>query len=141
MSFQQNAFQENAFQVGGVQTVVPVPPDIPIGGAGHPVPGPSIWWGEKKRRKFTKTFDWILDRVVSELYGELTQPNIAKSVQKEAAKLVRPYAKDGEKVPQQVNWMALEQDIATVQRLIALWQDEVYNLQLQEDEDIWLLMH
>lgn len=141
MTFQQNAFQENAFQVGGVATSPPVPPDIPIGGAGHPVPGPSIWWGEKKRRKFTKTFDWILDRVVSELYGELTQPAVAKAVQKEAAKIVRPYAQDGEKVPQQVNWAKLEQDIQAVQRLMELYQIEVYNLQLQDDEETWLMLH
>jgi|SRR6185295_3184006 len=105
-------------------------PNIPTGGAGHP----TIYWGVKKHKKFTKNLDWLLDKVVSDLYGELAD---IPAVQKEAAKIVRPYAQDGLKVPQMVNWEKFGQDF---DRLIMLY--ELYQKSQDDDsEDEWILMH
>lgn len=113
----------------------PVPPDIPMGGAGHPA---GIWWGEKHHKKFKKNLDWILDRVVSEYYGELTKPDVPKAVQKKAAALVKPYAKDGKKIPEAVNWEALQLDIVRVKKILELWQIQ-YQLEAEEEE--WMMLH
>lgn len=110
----------------------PTPSNIPMGGAGHP----TVYWGVRKHKKFTKNLDWLLDRVVSEYYGELTESDVPMAVQKEAAKIVRPYAKDGDKIPQSVNWAALEQDFDRVIKLLELYQQQ------QDDEDmLWMMMH
>lgn len=114
----------------------PVPPNnIPQGGAGYPS---SIYWGVRKHKKFTKNLDWLLDRVVSEYYEELTEADRPKAVQKEAAKIVRPYAKDGQKVPQQVNWQALYADAEAVIKLLELYRRE---RELDDDEEQWLMLH
>lgn len=119
----------------------PTPSTIPIGGAGHPVPKASIWWGEEHHKPFKKTVDWILDRVVSEYYGELTEPEIPKAVQKKAAAIVRPYAKDGNKIPEKVDWAKLEADAARVRKLLELWQEHFHELDLQAEEEEWMMLH
>ena len=116
-------------------TPPPPPNTFPIGGAGHPA---SIYWGVKKHKRFTKNLNWLMDRVVSEYYGELTEPDVPAKVQKEAAKIVRPYAKDGAKVPQAVNWQALHKDAEAVIKLLELYQRE---RELQDDEEQWMLLH
>lgn len=114
----------------------PTPPStIPVGGAGHPT---GIYWGVRKHKKFTKNLEWLMDRVVSEYYGELTEDDVPVRIQKEAAKIVRPYAKDGLKVPQAVNWQALHQDTEAMLRLLELYQRE---RDLQDDEETWMMMH
>lgn len=130
-------FQVGPFQPAFQQEGEPTPNTFPIGGAGHPAP-PSIYWGVKKHRKFKKNLDWLLDRVVSEYYGELTDDDVKPSIQKEAAKIVRPYAKDGLKVPQAINWEALYQDAEAVIRLLELYQRQ---RDLEDDEDTWMMMH
>lgn len=137
MSFQRNFAQVNAFQVEGIHEPLPVS-DIPMGGAGHPVPAAGIWWGEKHHKPFKKNLDWILDRVVSEYYGELTKPDVPKAVQKKAAALVKPYAKDGKKIPEAVNWEALQLDIVRVKKILELWQIQ-YQLKAEEEE--WMMLH
>ena len=113
--------------------VVPTPPaDIPVGGAGHP----TVWWGERKRKK-EQTLDEFVVFVVADYYKELTEPEVKQSVKKEAAKIVRPYAKDGLKVPEQVNWAALYQDAEAISRLIELYQRQ----QIISDDDEWLMLH
>ena len=113
--------------------IPPTPPvDIPIGGAGHP----TVWWGERKRKK-EQTLDEFVDFVVSDYYKELTEPEVKQSVKKEAAKIVRPYAKDGLKVPEQVNWGALYQDAVALSKLIELYQRQ----QIIADDDEWLMLH
>jgi hypothetical protein len=108
---------------------------IPIGGAGHPA---SIWWGVRKHKRFNKNLDWLLDRVVSEFYGELTDPEMPVAAKKAAAKIVRPYAKDGEKIPQSVDWSKMEQDVDRVMMLLELYQ----KYQNAEDDDLlWMMMH
>ena len=127
--FQPLAFQPAYQQTGGAV------PTIPIGGAGHPT---GIWWGVRRHKKFTKNLDWLLDRVVSEFYGELTDPDMPISVQKEAAKIVRPYAQDGLKVPQSVNWAKMEGDIDRVMLLLELYQK---HYDIEDDDETWMMMH
>ena len=113
--------------------VPPTPPvDIPIGGAGHP----TVWWGETRHKK-PKTLDAFVDGVVVDYYKELTEPDVKQSVKKAAAKIVRPYAKDGLKVPEQINWAALYQDVTALSNLIELYQRQ----QIIADDDEWLMLH
>lgn len=127
-------FQVGPFQPAYQQENI-APPDIPIGGAGYPV---GHWWGVRKHKKWTKNLDWILDRVVSEFYGELTEDDMPAAVKKEAAKIVRPYAQDGQKVPQKVNWAKLEMDIDRVMQLVELYQK---HRDIDDEDETWLMMH
>lgn len=114
----------------------PTPPaDIPIGGMGHPG---GIYWGVRKHKKWTKNLDWLLNRVVSEYYGELTDEEMPTAVQKEAAKIVRPYAQDGLKVPERVDWSKLEADFDRVIMLLELYQR---HKDIDDDDEIWMMMH
>lgn len=109
--------------------------NIPIGGAGHPA---SIYWGVKKHKRFTKNLNWLMDRVVSEYYAELTDNDVPKAIKTEAAKIVKPYADDKKDVPQKVNWAALQKDAEAMIRILELYQRE---RDLEDDEERWMMLH
>lgn len=105
------------------------PSHIPMGGAGHP----TVYWGVKKHKKWKRNLDWLLDRVVSDYYGELTQPTVPISVRKEAKQIVKPYVEQ-----KQVNWSKFEGDLDRVIKLLELYQ----HLQdIEDDDETWLMMH
>lgn len=110
----------------------PAPPavsTIPQGGAGHP----TVYWGVRKHKKWKRNLDWLLDRVVSDYYGELTQPTVPFQVRKEAKQIVKPYVEK-----KQVNWSKFEGDLDRVIKLLELYQ----HLQdIEDDDETWLMMH
>lgn len=117
----------------------------PPGGAGYPV---GIYWQGKRRKK--RLIDQpnlhlkkILDDVVRELYGEISEDAPA-DVQAKAAKLVKPFVAGKAKklaVPPEsaVDWSALERDGNRVQALVALWRKQEIEREI-EDEDEYMLM-
>lgn len=120
--------------LGYLSSSAPPPSTIPMGGAGHPT---GIYWGVKKHKKFTKNLDWLLDRVVSEYYDELTGASAPEAIKKQAAKIVKPYAVDRQTIPETVNWAAMEQDVDRVIAMLTLYQK--HRDILDDDEDFMLL--
>jgi hypothetical protein len=117
---------------------------IPMGGSGHPVD----WQGKRRKNTFAdepnRHLEHILDRVVSELYGEVLDaaPQPAKL---EAKATVKPFTIAKTKgVPSvsNVDWKALEQDLEAVRAIRDLWLREVA-LRNEEEEValLWLTMH
>lgn len=118
---------------------------VPQAGAGRPV----YWQG--KRKKLTlkdqpeRHLDWILNNVVSELYGETAanSPEIANKVEA----IVRPYAQPGvaeKRTFEAIDWMALVENAAMLERINELL-DEIDLLKHQrwlmaDDEDVLLLL-
>lgn len=120
---------------------------IPQGGAGHPA---RIDW-QGKRRKATladqpnEHLRQILDRVVSEYYGDIVAADLPQSVKKEAAAIVKPFAEKQARyksVPKaaEVDWVALERNAEAVASLIRLWNEELA-LQNEDDEILMILLN
>ena len=107
------------------------------GGGGH--------WVIKKREK-VRRLDEIVEQGVREAYQEITG-TAPKKIQKEAAKLVRPYIEKGvkpESIPdaEKIDWEAMQRDARRVQAMLDLWQEQAMaeRLMAQNDEDVLLLL-
>lgn len=114
------------------------------GGSGYPV----YWQGKRRKRRLEEQpnlhLKKVLDDVVKELYGELTEAEVPKEVQVKAAKLVKPFVKKTDKklaIPPEaaVDWQALEKDAARVRQIIALWRKHELEVEI-DAEDEYLLM-
>lgn len=128
----------------GGSVVPPTPNPIPQGGSGHPV------YHQGKRKKLTlkdRPSDHLNDifrRVVAEHYGQIVESDLPKSVKAEAAAIVKPFAKTKKRVPSvmQVDWDALDRDAAAVSAILALWNNEIAQQAIDDDdEDILMLMN
>ena len=119
----------------------------PSGGAGYPA---RINWQGKRRSKTLAEqpnlhLRQILDRAVSEFYGEIVDADLPKSVKTEAANLVKPFADKKARYkavpkPAEVDWKALERDAEAVAALIGLWNAELAAKAADEDDDETILM-
>ena len=112
-----------------------------IGRAGHPVYYKHV---HRKRKRFdTELKEWI-DKTARELYGDLTDKDVLKSVKAEAASIVRPFVETSvkSKIPQarSVDWKALEQDIYQYNALLSLWYLYIYNQDILDDDDEIIMM-
>lgn len=116
---------------------------IPMGGSGWPVA-----YHQGKRKKLTlkdqpdKHIRSILDKVVSEYYGEIVDSDVPKSVKADAARIVKPFAKGSAAVPMeaQVDWAALNRDADAVNAILAIWNEEIANQEIDEDDDDMMMM-
>jgi len=79
--------------------------------------------------------DWV-----DEVYQELTAPEVAPAVQKEAAKIVKPFAHSRKTIPvaSNVDWQQLARDHERVNRLIDLWQRELAAREADDEEFLLL---
>lgn len=120
------------------------PFDRTTGGSGYPV----YWQGSRRKRRLEEQpnlhLKKVLDDVVAELYGELTEDDVPAAVQAKAAKLVKPFVQPKDKklaIPPEaaVDWTALERDAARVRQIIALWRKQEFDAEI-EAEDEYLLM-
>ena len=105
----------------------------PVYDVGHP--------GKKKKRIKRHNIDEVLDIAMCDIYELATEEGVPIEVQQEAARLVKPYAESKARIPEAntVDWVALERSAATIEKLLALWQEELdQNL---EDEDIVLMAY
>lgn len=122
---------------------------IPQGGAGYPS---RIDW-QGKRRKATladmpnEHLRQILDRVISEYYDEIVSSDLPRSVKKEAATIVRPYADRKSRArdippPVKIDWVALQRNADAVAAILQIWGDELAakEFDLDEEDDIFMLM-
>ena len=114
------------------------------GGSGYPV----YWQGKRRKRRLEDQpnlhLKKVLDDVVNELYGELTEDDVPPAVQAKAAKLVKPFVAKKSKtlaIPPEsaLDWSALEKDAARVRQLIALWRKHELDAEI-DAEDEYLLM-
>lgn len=131
----------------GVGVVVPlVLTEIPgPGGSGYPV----YWQGKRRKRRLEEQpnlhLKKVLDDVVNELYGELTEDDVPPAVQAKAAKLVKPFVAQKDKKlaippPAAVDWAALERDATRVRQLIALWRKQEEDVEIEAEDEYLLLM-
>jgi hypothetical protein len=102
---------------------------IPSAGSGRPK---GIWWGEKKVKR-GKRLDDVLRKAMEWLIEDA--PAIpAASPAARAVKIVKPFVAPD---TGQIDWKAIEADLARVRELLALWQEQADSL---EDEEILLMM-
>ena len=115
------------------------------GGSGYPV----YWQGKRRKRRLEEQpnlhLKKVLDDVVAELYGELTEDEVPKEVQVKAAKLVKPFVKKTDKklaIPPEaaVDWQALEKDAARVRQIIALWRKHELEVEIEAEDEYLLMM-
>ena len=98
----------------------------------------------RKRKKKTlreqpnKHLDYILDKAI-EAYGKIVE-EAPKAVQKEAAKIVRPFTESKAAVPQpeSIDFKALERDAEKVAQLLEMYQQQVRAM--EDDEDLIMLI-
>jgi hypothetical protein len=115
------------------------------GGSGFPV----YWQGKRRKRRLEEQpnlhLKKVLDDVVAELYGELTEDDVPAAVQAKAAKLVKPFVAKKSKtlaIPPVavVDWDALEKDAARVRQIIALWRKLELDAEIEDEDEYLLLM-
>ena len=115
------------------------------GGAGYPVD----WQGKRRKKRLEDQpnlhLKKVLDDVVNELYGELTEDDVPQEVQVKAAKLVKPFVKKNDKklaIPPEaaVDWQALEKDAARVRQIIALWRKHELEVEIEAEDEYLLMM-
>lgn len=129
---------------GYASSTAPTPVStIPTGGSGYPV----YWQGKRRKRKLTdqpnKHLAYILDKVVSEYYGEIISSDLPQAVKKEAAAVVKPFVETKKKgIPKttQVDWAALQRDADAVGTILQIWHEELLAKEI-EDEDEFMMMH
>lgn len=128
--------------------VPPVPDEGVAGGSGYPV----NWQGKRRKRTLKeqpeKHLRAILDRVVSEYYGEIVEADLPAKVKKEAAAIVKPFADKEARyksVPPvaQVDWTALQRDAEAVAAILRIWSDELAqrDIDVDDDDTILMMMH
>lgn len=103
-------------------------------GSGYPATG--IYWGVKKVKK-GKRLDDILKKAMDKIVeGEMElepETTAAKAVELVKPNIVKPA---NETHAPEIDWNAVERDMAKVRELLKLWEEEV---RLQDDEDVLLL--
>ena len=115
-----------------------VPPVIANTGVG----AGTIDWQVPRRElrleeKPLQHLDFILKNVVAEVFGELTKPQMPLKVKAKAEKIVKPYEVDGilrEHHVTPINWEAFTHDVRRIQQLVDLWQNEVENARIEDNE-------
>jgi formylmethanofuran dehydrogenase subunit C len=131
--------------IADLNAVVPPATDILQGGAGYPV----YWQGKRRRKRLEDQPNLhlrkILDDVVNELYGELTDDDVPQEVQAQAAQLVKPFVDRADRkvaipLPSAVDWSALERDAKRVRALIRLWREQEWERQILDEDDFMLMM-
>ena len=130
------------------ETDAPPTPDAESrtpGGSGYPV----YWQGKRRKRRLEDQpnlhLKKVLDDVVNELYGELTEDDVPAAVQAKAAKLVKPFVAKKSKtlaIPPvtAVDWVALEKDATRVRQLIALWRKQEEDVEIEAEDEYLLMM-
>ena len=115
------------------------------GGSGYPV----YWQGKRRKKRLEEQpnlhLKKVLDDVVNELYGELTEDDVPPAVQAKAAKLVKPFVAQKDKKlaippPAAVDWAALERDATRVRQLIALWRKQEEDVEIEAEDEYLLMM-
>ena len=114
----------------------PTPPQPGAGGGGgisrRHAYGPANW----RRKKWSQTVNEWVDSTAAEMYADLVAPSMPKEVRKEAAALVKPYADTGGiPKPAVVDWEALQADADRVLDIIALWNEEMREREILDDDD------
>lgn len=112
--------------------------DIPEGGAGYPV------WRKKEPRSPSNSLDLLWDLVLSEHYESLINSGAPTKVKKQAAAVVKPFASKPAKLPKasQVDWAALEMDVARVEKLLKILEEQgILRAIDDDDETIFLMVH
>lgn len=132
--FDDRSFGSVSFDSRSWAGIGGVPPAPTFGGAGYPVTG--IYWGVRKINR-GKKLDDILKKAMEQIVnGDLElEPETTAA---KAIKVVKPYIvkSDAEAIAPEIDWKAVESDIAKVKELLRLWEEQV---RIQDDEDILLL--
>lgn len=133
-------FAPRYFPKIGAASVAPVASTVPQGGgAGRPV----YWQGKRRKRKLEdqplKHLDFILNKVVSEYYGDIIASDLPKAVIKEAAAIVKPFTQSkGIPKVQSVDWIALQRDADSVGLLLEIWNEELHAREIEDEEFMFL---
>ena len=115
------------------------------GGAGRPVginhqiPRRAATLKEKPLQHL----DFILKNVVAEVFGELTTEVVSQEVKAQVEEIVKDYQMHGiisEHVVTPIDWEAFTHDIARIQQLMDLWQQEVENERIEDFNRMYLLL-
>lgn len=126
-SFSDTAFSTSAFSTSGFSFAVVVPP------AAEVIDFTGAFGG---RQKQDRTVRKDLEKAVRFLMGE---EETAEQVQE----LVQPYIapRKTEAAPVRINWKAFQHDLHAVQNVLALYQQQVEQMALdEEDAEILLLL-
>jgi len=95
-------------------------------GAGRP----GIWWGETKIKRGKR-----LDDVLKKAMQRMVEDEIELEPETAAAKaveIVKPFVTESS-----IDWQAVESDLKKVKALLALWQQQMEDL---EEEEMLLMM-
>ena len=105
--------------------------ETPSAGAGHPT---GIWWGETKIKR-GKRLDDVLKKAMQRMIEEdiELEPETAAA---KAVEIVKPFVDTG-KHDASIDWQAVEADLKKVKALMALWQQQMEDL---EEEEMLLMM-
>jgi hypothetical protein len=115
----------------------PVPPTPST----TPNTGGVYYQGLRKKRIHKPRFDEVINKAVSDIYAEIINADLPKSVKREAAQVVKPYSTTtGIPAPSKIDWKALETDAKRVQLLLQIWSDELLQREI-DDEDEFLLLN
>lgn len=96
-------------------------------GAGHPT---GIWWGETKIKR-GKRLDDVLKKAMQRMVEEKIELEPEASAAK-AVKIIKPFI-----VGSNIDWKAVENDLAKVKELLRLWQEQMESL---DEEEMLLFM-
>lgn len=118
-----------------------VAPDVGTGKAGYPV----YYQGRRKRKRKLEDFpnrhlDFILDKVVSEIFGEIVDAQVSTEIKADAYEIVVPFIREEPNNTFQVDWKALQKDFQRVNHLIYLWQEEILAREIDDEDELLLLM-
>jgi len=107
-----------------------------IGGSGYPV------WRKKEPRSPSNSIDMLWDLVLSEYYESLVDSPAPDKVKKQAAAIVKPFAKHPVKLPKadQIDWAALEMDVARVEKLLRIMEEQGILRAIDDDDETILMM-
>lgn len=111
------------------------------GGAIYPV----YYQGRRKRKRKLEDFpnrhlDFILDKVVSEIFGEIVDAQVSTEIKADAYEIVAPFIREEPNNTFQVDWKALQKDFQRVNHLIYLWQEEILSREIDDEDELLLLM-
>ena len=129
---------------GYVSGSAPVSPvvTVPQGGAGHPV----YWQGKRRKAKLeeqpNKHLRYILDKVVSEYYGEIIAADLPQAVKREAAAIVKPFVDkktQGIPKPEVVDWVALQRDADSIGALLQIWHEELLAKEIEKEDEQFMM--
>ncbi len=101
--------------------------ETPSAGAGHPT---GIWWGETKIKR-GKRLDDVLKKAMQRMVEEEIELEPETAAAK-AVEIVKPFVTESS-----IDWQAVEADLKKVKALLALWQQQMEDL---EEEEMLLMM-